>query len=186
MRRVGAHALVLREGHLHPLRAVEARALADELEDIRVGAVLERVRLYLVVHLAEPRLVHGEPFGTLPHTGTTRRRSAKMRQMELRGVVLVEGLSDQAAVEALAGRRGRDLAAEGIRVVPIGGAQAIARELERFGPRGLDVELAGLCDAGEEQDFRRGLERAGLGPTPAAPASRRTASSSASTTSRTS
>ena len=74
-----------------------------------------------------------------------------MRQMELRGVVLVEGLSDQAAVEALAGRRGRDLAAEGIRVVPIGGAQAIARELERFGPRGLDVELAGLCDAGEEQ-----------------------------------
>jgi len=84
--------------------------------------------------------------------------------MELRGVVLVEGLSDQAAVEALAGRRGRDLASEGITVVPIGGAQAIARELERFGPRGLDVELAGLCDAGEEQDFRRGLERAGLGP----------------------
>src|SRR6185436_6887816 len=86
--------------------------------------------------------------------------------MELRGVVLVEGLSDQAAVEALAGRRDRDLAAEGIRVVPIGGAQAIARELERFGPRGLDVRLAGLCDAGEERDFRRGLERAGLG-TPA-------------------
>jgi len=84
--------------------------------------------------------------------------------VELRAVVLVEGLSDQAAVEALAGRRGRDLAAEGVRVVPIGGAQAIARELERFGPRGLDVALAGLCDAGEEHDFRRGLERAGLGP----------------------
>jgi hypothetical protein len=27
----------------------------------------------------------------------------------------------------------------------------------------LDVRLAGLCDAGEEGDFRRGLERAGLG-----------------------
>ena len=27
----------------------------------------------------------------------------------------------------------------------------------------MDLELAGLCDAGEEVDFRRGLERAGLG-----------------------
>jgi hypothetical protein len=78
-------------------------------------------------------------------------------------VVLVEGLSDRAALEALAGRRGRDLAAERISVVPIGGAQAIGNFLARFGPRGLDVGLAGLCDAGEERDFRRGLERAGLG-----------------------
>ena len=81
----------------------------------------------------------------------------------MRGVVLVEGVSDQAAVEALAFRRGRDLGAEGVSVVPMGGAQAIGRFLERYGPRGLDVELAGLCDAAEEDDFRRGLERAGLG-----------------------
>jgi hypothetical protein len=80
-----------------------------------------------------------------------------------RAVVLVEGLSDQAAIEALAERRGRDLAAEGIAVVPIGGAQAIGRFLTEYGPRGLDVRLAGLCDAAEEADFRRGLERAGLG-----------------------
>jgi hypothetical protein len=78
-------------------------------------------------------------------------------------VVLVEGLSDQRAVEALAGRRGRNLAAEGVSVVPMGGAQAIGRYLDRFGPDGLNVRLAGLCDAGEEPDFRRGLERAGLG-----------------------
>jgi hypothetical protein len=78
-------------------------------------------------------------------------------------VVLVEGLSDQRAVEALAERRGRDLAAEGVSVVPMGGAQAIGRFLDRFGPDGLNVRLAGLCDAGEEPDFRRGLERAGLG-----------------------
>lgn len=78
-------------------------------------------------------------------------------------VVLVEGISDQAAVEALAERRGRDLDAEGISVVPIGGAQSIGRFLEQYGPRGLDVRLAGLCDAGEERDFRRGLQRAGLG-----------------------
>ena len=45
----------------------------------------------------------------------------------------------------------------------IGGAQAIGRFLELFGPQGLDVRLAGLCDAGEEGEYRRGLERAGLG-----------------------
>jgi hypothetical protein len=47
--------------------------------------------------------------------------------------------------------------------VPIGGAQAIGSFLDRFGPPGLNVRLAGLCDAGEEREFKRGLERAGLG-----------------------
>ena len=77
--------------------------------------------------------------------------------------MLVEGISDQSALEALAERRGRNLGAEGISIVSIGGAQAIGRFLNRFGPQGLDVRLAGLCDAAEEGDFRRGLERAGLG-----------------------
>jgi hypothetical protein len=80
-----------------------------------------------------------------------------------RAVVLVEGISDQAAVHALAARRGRQLEAERIAVVPIGGAQAIARFLNLYGSQGLDLRLAGLCDAGEEDDFRRGVERAGLG-----------------------
>jgi Overcoming lysogenization defect protein-like, TOPRIM domain len=84
-------------------------------------------------------------------------------EVSLRAVVLVEGISDRAAVESLAERRGRDLAAEGVSVVPIGGAQAIGRFLARFGPQGLCLRLAGLCDAGEEPEFRRGLERAGLG-----------------------
>jgi hypothetical protein len=78
-------------------------------------------------------------------------------------VVLVEGISDQVALETLAERRGRNLAGEGVAVVPIGGAQAIGRVLELYGPKGLDLRLAGLYDAGEERDFRRGLERAGLG-----------------------
>jgi hypothetical protein len=77
--------------------------------------------------------------------------------------VLVEGLSDQRALEVLAQRRGRDLVAEGVSIVPMGGAHAIGRFLDRFGPRGLDLELAGLCDSGEESQFRRGVERAGLG-----------------------
>jgi hypothetical protein len=80
-----------------------------------------------------------------------------------RAVVLVEGISDQRALEALAERRGRNLDADGISVVPIGGSKNIGSFLDRLGPRGLDVRLAGLCDAAEEGDFRRGLERAGLG-----------------------
>jgi hypothetical protein len=78
-------------------------------------------------------------------------------------VVLVEGTSDQVAIEALAQRRGRSLEDEGIAVVPMGGATNIHRFLETYGPHGLDVGLAGLCDAGEERDWRRALEQAGLG-----------------------
>jgi hypothetical protein len=85
------------------------------------------------------------------------------RPADARTVVLVEGTSDQIALQALAARRGRDLAAEGVGIVPMGGARNIGRFLELFGPRGLDLALAGLCDAREEGDFRRGLERAGLG-----------------------
>jgi len=77
--------------------------------------------------------------------------------------VLVEGVSDQFALEALARRRDRNLAAEGISIVPMGGATNIGSFLDRFGPRGLNVKLAGLCDAAEEGAFRRGLERAGIG-----------------------
>ena len=76
-------------------------------------------------------------------------------------VVLVEGVSDQRAVEALA--LGRSLPEEGVAVVPMGGAQAIAAFLDRYGPHGLDLQLAGLVDAGEEAVFGRALQRAGLG-----------------------
>jgi hypothetical protein len=81
----------------------------------------------------------------------------------VRTVVLVEGISDQFALEALAARVGRNLDAEGVSIVPMGGAHKIATFVDRFGPQGLDVRLAGLCDEGEERDFTRALERAGLG-----------------------
>ena len=80
-----------------------------------------------------------------------------------RAVVLVEGTSDKLAVEALARRRGRDLAVEDVAVVAIGGAQAIRRYLDLYGPSGYGATLAGLCDAGEERHFSRALERAGFG-----------------------
>lgn len=79
-------------------------------------------------------------------------------------VVLVEGVSDQSAVEALAALRNRDLASEGVCVVPIGGAMGVGRFLRLFGARGLAVNVRGLCDEAEEGYFRRGLEQAGFGP----------------------
>ena len=80
-----------------------------------------------------------------------------------RAVVLVEGVSDQRALATLATRYGRDLEADGVLVVPIGGAHAVGPHLVRYGPRGLDLKLAGLCDVGEEGAFLRALERSGIG-----------------------
>ncbi len=80
-----------------------------------------------------------------------------------RAVVLVEGVSDQRALEALAKRRGRDLPAEGVSIVPMGGSTNIGTFLRRFGPQGFDLGVAGLCDVAEEGHFQRALERAGLG-----------------------
>ncbi|MEV6748439.1 ATP-dependent endonuclease [Streptomyces sp. NPDC058322] len=81
----------------------------------------------------------------------------------VRTVVLVEGSSDRVAIEALATRHGRDLDAEGVAVVPLGGATSIGRFLNVCGPPGLGLPLAGLCDIGEERHFRHHLERVGLG-----------------------
>ena len=78
--------------------------------------------------------------------------------MHRRAAVLVEGISDKAALEALAVRRGRDLTAEGVEVLAIGGAQAIERAL-----RGLSgIRVAGLYDVAEERAVMRGLARAGV------------------------
>jgi hypothetical protein len=78
-------------------------------------------------------------------------------------VILVEGISDQAAVESLAARRGRDLRRDGVFVVPMGGATNIGAFLDLFGPQGLGARLAGLCDEGEERHFQRGLAPAAEG-----------------------
>ncbi|SCG47154.1 hypothetical protein GA0070609_1884 [Micromonospora echinaurantiaca] len=83
--------------------------------------------------------------------------------VDARAVVLVEGVSDRAAVLALAARRGRDLAAEGVHVVVMGGVTNVGHFLARLGPPGRDLRLAGLYDENEEGFVRRSLERAGLG-----------------------
>jgi hypothetical protein len=93
----------------------------------------------------------------------SRRAAPEIAGADPHAVIVVEGVSDQRALEALAERRGRDLEAECIAVVPIGGAQAIVRFLHGFDPTRSRPRLAGLCDAAEEAHFRRGLERAGFG-----------------------
>lgn len=69
-------------------------------------------------------------------------------------IVFVEGASDRAALLKLAERRGRNLRAEGVNVVAIGGAHA----LTRFLASAPQAKLVGLCDAGEAGEFTRLLE----------------------------
>jgi hypothetical protein len=78
-------------------------------------------------------------------------------------VVLVEGVSDRSAVEALAARRGRDLDAEGVCILPMGGAMGVGRFLSLLGRRGLDLRVRGLCDEAEDGYVRRRLEQIGYG-----------------------
>jgi len=66
-------------------------------------------------------------------------------------VVLVEGVTDRIALEAVAQRLGVDLG--GTEIVPIGGAQAIRRASAQY----QGEQLVGLCDVGEERWFRRVL-----------------------------
>ncbi|NGO44742.1 TOPRIM nucleotidyl transferase/hydrolase domain-containing protein [Streptomyces ureilyticus] len=82
-------------------------------------------------------------------------------RLPVRAAVLLEGPSDVAAIDALAASRGRDLAAEGICVLPMGGAMSVGRFAGLLGPPGLGLNLTGLCDERERSYYERGLERAG-------------------------
>jgi hypothetical protein len=83
---------------------------------------------------------------------------------EPRALVLVEGPTDRIALEASARKLGRDLDAERVRIVELGGAHAIAAFLRVVAPP-PGARLAGLCDVGEEPVFRRALDAAGVDPT---------------------
>jgi hypothetical protein len=70
-------------------------------------------------------------------------------------VIAVEGVSDRRALELLAHRQGRDLVAEGIEVVPIGGAHAIRRFVASLN---AGTSVRGLCDENEAHIFMRVLD----------------------------
>jgi hypothetical protein len=109
------------------------------------------------------QLTYRERVAALPAGGPPATRRALAAAEGAGAVVLVEGFSDQIAVETLARLRGRDLRAEGVAVVPVGGAHAVSPFLRRFGPQGAGIRVAGLCDAGEANVFRRSLQTTGLG-----------------------
>ncbi len=73
-----------------------------------------------------------------------------------RAVILVEGPSDERAVEVLAQRRGRDLAAEGVAVVAMGGVTNLGHHLDRLG---AGVLVTGLYDRDAEAWVQRALSR---------------------------
>src|SRR5262245_39723983 len=97
-----------------------------------------------------------------PSAPTVATARALKKLADSRAVVLVEGISDQIALETLAARRNHDLAAEGVLILPIGGAHASLRFLLQLGPNGMNLSLAGLFDAGEEKIIRPSLTKSGL------------------------
>jgi hypothetical protein len=72
-----------------------------------------------------------------------------------RTFVLVEGASDAIALETVARRRGRDLAAENMEVVAMDGVTNVRRHLEAL-PEG--ARATGLCDGGERRTFERAFD----------------------------
>jgi hypothetical protein len=90
-------------------------------------------------------------------------------------LIFVEGASDRVAVQTLATRLGRDLAAESVEVLELGGATNFGKRLREALDAGTDAgsdtgtgdgsgrRFAGLYDDAEERFFARGLERAGFG-----------------------
>ncbi|MFI1314004.1 TOPRIM nucleotidyl transferase/hydrolase domain-containing protein [Streptomyces albidoflavus] len=102
-----------------------------------------------------------EAVGGWANGGPGERARELAGRLGVRTAVLLEGLSDLAAVEALAARQGRDLAAEGVCVVQMAGAMNVGRYALTLGPPGLGLRLTGLCDLRERPFYDRGFDRAG-------------------------
>lgn len=129
--------------------AGKAADTSTRLKDRRTGAR----------HVRRTLSVPGYTSGT---DAPLRATAAALERVEnARSVVLVEGISDQIAVETLASLQARDLTKEGVVVVPIGGAQSVSKFLARFGPAGIGMRVSGLCDAAEARHFCRALARSG-------------------------
>jgi hypothetical protein len=107
------------------------------------------------------RLLEGYVNG--PDAATQATAQALVRAEDAATIVFVEGVSDQMAVETVAERQGIDLGALGVAVLPVGGAHGLARYAVPFGPLGAGARLLGLCDAAEEEVYRRAVARAGIG-----------------------
>ncbi|MEM9464321.1 MAG: ATP-dependent endonuclease [Actinomycetota bacterium] len=97
--------------------------------------------------MADTRRYESGPDATIRAT-----EEALTRARRARSVILVEGISDQIALETIADLRGRDLEAERIVVVPIGGAHAVHNLIRALGDT-ADIRLSGLVDDAEVDLF---------------------------------
>jgi putative ATP-dependent endonuclease of the OLD family len=79
-----------------------------------------------------------------------------------RTAILVEGLSDQLAIETLASRLNVDLDAKAASIVACEGAGSVGSFLSLLGPTGLGLRLLGLCDADWAERWREELSARGL------------------------
>jgi hypothetical protein len=79
-----------------------------------------------------------------------------------RAAILVEGRSDKAAVRALAARQGRNLDADAVAIVAVGGATNLGHYVDVLGPRGAGLRIAVLYDEAETEAVRRGLLASGI------------------------
>lgn len=150
-----------RVGEPEPVYGAEIHAGADQVQCHTPA--MDLVTRRSLAHQALAGYVRGPSATTRANAEALERVEALARERRARAVVLVEGISDQIAVETLALRRGRDLATEGVVVLPMGGAHAITRHLRRLGPGGAGLRLVGICDTGEEEVFRRALVAAAIG-----------------------
>ncbi|MFJ9893849.1 TOPRIM nucleotidyl transferase/hydrolase domain-containing protein [Streptomyces sp. NPDC091280] len=88
-------------------------------------------------------------------------------ELGVRTAVLLEGPSDVAAVETLAAARGRDLPAEGVCVLSMGGAMNVARYARLLSPSPSTptptpaLRLTGLCDERERPYYTRAFNEVG-------------------------
>jgi hypothetical protein len=106
------------------------------------------------------RVPEGYPHGPAAAVaGSAARESLR----DPKGIALVEGVSDQIAVDTLAHRLRPDAEPQ-ISVLPVGGAQGLRRTLRVVIARHPGVPLAGLYDIAEAPVVRSALEDAGLLP----------------------
>jgi hypothetical protein len=108
------------------------------------------------------RALDGYPNGTDAPLRATARALEHLAGADT--LVLVEGISDQIAVETAASAQARRLEAEGVVIVPIGGAHAIGGFLATLGALGPRPRLLGLCDVHEQDVYRRALVNAQVMP----------------------
>jgi hypothetical protein len=95
----------------------------------------------------------------LPKPNTVREHALTVAA---RAAILVEGWSDQRALQTLAKQRGDDLESERILVVPTGGVTNVGHFVAALGPQGIGLSLAGLYDAPEQRQLCSALRRAGV------------------------